>query len=298
MLDILLRVIHGIKLFFSRNQLAIFLSVTLAAISFLVLIPYVVVTVQSGELGVLFHRFAGTEMKRTYPEGLHLIFPWDKMYVYNVRVQKVRKNIQVLAKNGLPIDLIIVVRYRPDFRTLTKLHRLVGPQYLDLVVLPEVFAVLRRYIGLYDPVDVYTTKHGLLDQVLLNSLEQTEQRYVIVDDVLIESVILPETIRTSIEKKLVFEQEKLAYVHRLELETSEAERKRIEARGIRDYHKTVQETLSEDLIRWQGVQATRDLATSTNAKTVIIGGGRDGLPVILGNVDAPTPYPPQQPSGK
>ncbi|WP_193173343.1 prohibitin family protein [Nisaea nitritireducens] len=275
----------------NRRKLEIFLISVLVAIGVLVLWPFVVITIHSGEAGVMFRRFSGTELDKVYPEGLYTIWPWNRMYVYNARVQTVSRTIEALTEGGLPIKLTVVIRYRPDYKTLTLLHTQVGPDYVDKVVLPETISELRRNIGNYDPVEVYTTKRGLLDRIVLGALEQNERRFVTIDDVMIRSVELPEPIRKSIEEKLVYEQKQLAYKFRLRLEEKEADRKRIESRGIRDYNKTVQESLTKDIIRWQGVNATRELATSPNAKTVIIGSGPDGLPIILGNADAPPPPP-------
>jgi regulator of protease activity HflC (stomatin/prohibitin superfamily) len=279
-------ILRSIEDFFARNRIGILLAAILAGIAAIVISPLVVVPVNSGEGGVLFKRFSGTQMDRVYAEGLYLLWPWDTMFVYSLRVQTETREIEVLTKGGLPIKLTLVVRYHPDYRTLTKLHRSVGPQYVERVVLPETISVLRKFIGKYDPREIYQTERGFLDRIVLNALEQSERRFVSIDDVLIKSVKLPEAIRRAIEEKLTFQQTNLSYKFRLQIELQEAERKRIEARGIRDYNETVQETLADNLIRWEGVQATKELATSTNAKTVIIGGGKDGLPVILGNADS------------
>ena len=275
--------------FFEKHGLKAFLFVVVSVITITVMWPSIFITIRSGEAGVLFKRITGTDTENVYSEGLHLIWPWDRMYVYNVRLQTVLEEFEVLTKNGALLNLKVAIRYKPDYRTLTTLHKLVGPDFLNQIVLPETEAILRHYIGQYEPAEIYTTKPGLIDKIVLNALENSEQRYVIIDDVLLKSVGLPESLRDSIDAKLVFEQKSLTYQYRLALEKEEAQRKRIEAEGIRDYNRLVSETLSEDLIRWQGVQATKELALSPNSKTVIIGGGQGGLPVILGGADASSP---------
>jgi regulator of protease activity HflC (stomatin/prohibitin superfamily) len=243
----------------------------------------VVITVQSGEAGVLYRWVSGTEMNRIYGEGLHIIWPWNRMYIYNVRLQTKERNYTMLTQGGLPIDLQIAVRYRPDLRLLPLLHVTVGPEYLDKVVFPETEAVLRRAVGQYTPEQVYTSKRGFLESIVVSSLTNVENRYVIVDDVLVRSVELPPAVRLAVERKLTLSEEEKAYKYRLGIEHKEAERKAIEAEGIKKYQDIIKQSLTEDLLRWQGVQATKELSTSPNSKTVIIGSGKDGLPLILGS---------------
>jgi len=243
----------------------------------------IVITVHSGEAGVLYRWVSGTEMNRIYGEGLHIIWPWNRMYIYNVRLQTKERNYTMLTQGGLPIDLQIAVRYRPDLRLLPLLHVTVGPEYLDKVVFPETEAVLRRAVGQYTPEQVYTSRRGFLESIVVSSLTNVEDRYVIVDDVLVRSVELPPAVRLAVEQKLTLSEEEKAYKYRIGIEHQEAERKKIEAEGIKRYQDIIKQSLTLDLLRWQGVQATKDLAASPNSKTVVIGSGKDGLPLILGS---------------
>lgn len=259
----------------------------------LVLWPRIVITIGPGEKGVLYKRFSGgTVLDRTYPEGIKLIFPWDKLFIYDLRVQAITRNFTVLTTKGLPITLDLVIRYRPQHETLAMLHQQVGEKYLDKIVIPEVEAVLRKIIGSLDFDDMYRGDKQVLDDVILKALEEAGQKYVHIDKVLIRKLQLPDPIREAIENKLIFEQQFQAYEFRLKRELKEAERKRIEAKGIRDYQKTVTETLKPSTLRWQGIQATKALAKSNNAKIVIIGSGKDGLPIILGGLNDPPQLPP------
>jgi regulator of protease activity HflC (stomatin/prohibitin superfamily) len=268
-----------------RRQLQLYLFIMLMAfgVTLAVLWNRVVITVHSGEAGVLYRWVSGTEMNQIYGEGLHVLWPWNRMYIYNVRLQTKERNYTMLTKDGLPIDLQIAVRYQPDLRLLPLLHVTVGPEYLDKVVFPETEAVLRRAVGQYTPEQVYTSKLGFLESVVISSLTSVEDRYVIVDNVLVRNVELPAAVRLAIERKLTLSEEQKAYRYRIEIEEEEAKRKAIEAGGIQKYQDTIKQSLTEDLLRWQGVQATKDLATSPNSKTVVIGSGKDGLPLILGS---------------
>lgn len=265
-----------------RNAFRILLTLLCFVIATLVMWPYVVVTIRPGEAGVLFHRFTGTDMDKVYGEGLKVIFPWDVMYVYNCRLQNVERDFHLLTNTGLPVNIHIAIRYQPDIHLLPHLHTEVGPEYVENVVIPETEAVLRKFVGQFSPEEIYTSKRGLLDGIVMNSLAQSEARFVRIDDVLVKAVNLPAPVQKAIEDKLVLEQQEKAYAFRITIEKQEAERKRIEALGIRDYQHTIRDTLDDKLLRWQGIQATRELAVSNNAKTVVVGSGRDGLPLILG----------------
>ena len=242
----------------------------------------IVITIQSGEAGVLYRWVSGTELNQIYGEGLHILWPWNRMHVYNVRLQTKQRDYTLLTQGGLPIDMQVAVRYKPDLRLLPLLHVTVGPEYLDKVVFPETEAVLRRAVGQYTPEQVYTSKLGFLETIVVSSLTNVEDRYVIIDDVLVRSVTLPPAVRLAIERKLTLSEEQKAYEYRLAIELKEADRKAIEADGIMRYQNIIKKSLNPELLRWQGIQATRDLAASPNSKTVVIGAGKEGMPLILG----------------
>lgn len=267
---------------FHRRTVAALLLIALLIASVL-LWSRIVVSIRSGEAGVLYRFFSGTEMEQIYDEGVHLLWPWDRMFIYDMRLQTREREYSLLTSSGLPVKLNVAVRYRPDIRMLPLLHVSVGPDYLEKVVFPETEAVLRRAVGQYGPEEVYTSKRGFLESIVVSSLSKVESRYVLIDDVLVKSVDLPVPVRDAIEQKLVLGEQEKAYKYRLAIEHKEAERKKIEAGGIQEYQRRVGETLTQDLLRWQGIQATRELATSNNAKTVVIGAGKDGLPIILGD---------------
>lgn len=265
-----------------RVQIYTLLVLLLLGVGLVTLWNRVVVTIHSGEAGVLYRWVSGTDMSNIYGEGLHIMWPWNRMYVYNVRLQTEQRQYSLLTQGGLPVDLEIAVRYKPDLRLLPLLHVTVGPEYLDKIVFPETEAVLRRAVGQYAPEEVYTSRRGFLESIVVNSLTNVEDRYVIIDDVLVRNVELPPAVRLAVERKLTLLEEEKAYEYRIGIEKQEAERKAIEAEGIRRYQDIVKQSLTEDLLRWQGVQATKELASSPNAKTVVIGAGKDGLPLILG----------------
>lgn len=244
----------------------------------------IVITINSGEAGVLYRRFSnGTDVDHIYPEQVHLILPWNKMYIYPVRTQAVNHELVVLTNLGLPITLKLSIRFHPDYEMLGVLHQKVGPDYVDRIIMPQIESVLRKNIGTLEAEDVYTNRQGVLNKIMWLAVEETSRNYIVVEDIIIRSIELPDVIKSAIEQKLV-EQQKLAqYDFMLQVEHKESERKAIEAEGIENYQAIISKTLTDKLIKWQGVHATLDLAKSNNAKVVVIGSGKEGMPVILGN---------------
>lgn len=272
------------RLWITENTPGLVVFGLLFMLAVAVLWPRIVISIRPGEGGVLYKRlFVGTVVDYVYPEGLHIIWPWNEMTIYDSRVQLVMHEFDVLTNKGLPIHLRIAVRFHPEYELLGVLHQQVGPDYVHKIILPQIESVLRKNIGQHNPEDIYTNKEGILSKIILLALEETGRKYVRIDDIIIRSLELPELVRKAIEEKLVYEQQYQAYDFRLKKEKQEAERKRIEAAGIRDYQATISATLNDQLILWQGVEATLQLAQSPNSKVVVVGAGKNGLPVILGD---------------
>jgi regulator of protease activity HflC (stomatin/prohibitin superfamily) len=254
--------------------------------------PRIVITINSGEAGVLYWRFfGGTETDRVYAEGIRVIAPWDRMYIYNVRVQTVLHELEVLTNRGLPIHLVLAIRFQPEYETLGVLHQQVGPDYVNTIIVPDIDSVLRKDLGHYNPEQIYINEDDILSKIIVNALNELGQKYVKMHSIVIRSVVLPEPIKQAIEAKLVEEQRSETYFFRLERERQEAKRRaieaegiankrRIEAVGIRDYQNIISETLDEKLLKWHGIQASLKLSESENAKVIVIGAGKDGLPII------------------
>jgi regulator of protease activity HflC (stomatin/prohibitin superfamily) len=268
-----------------RNNLPYFIVVGLMVMMVLIyLIPNIFIVIHSGEAGVLYRRFyGGTVVDKVYGEGMKVIWPFDIMYIYNVRIQEVSREFEVLTKNGLKVGALISMRYYPGYNQLGVLHQRLGPNYLEKIIIPEIEAVLRIIIGNLEAEEVYRTDPGLIEKSVNEAVEEVAQRFVNVDDVLIKRITLPDDIQKAIQNKM--EQKHIADAHLFKIlrEEREAERKRIEGRGIRDQLKIITQSLPKgQILKWFGIKTTLELARSENAKVVIIG-GKDGLPII-GNV--------------
>lgn len=269
---------------FSRRQ-APYLILTSFLLAFLVVFFFnrIAVAVHPGELAVLWRLLGGgTQIDTVYREGLHLILPFNRMYVYNVRKQQFNDTIDVLTVDGLTVTVRYSVRYFLDKDTLPLLHQHVGPDYVNVVVRPEVRSVIRTVFGQERPEEIYTSQKALQERINVLSNTQLEARFVSLDDVPIEAIKLPTKLTVAIEDKLVQQQTDAEYEYRQSIAIKEAERKRVESNGIKVYNDTIKASLTPDVLAWHGIRATEELSKSPNAKVVVIGAGKGGLPLILG----------------
>lgn len=243
------------------------------------------VTIDAGHGGVLFKTFAGgIDTSQTYGEGFHIISPWNKMVVYETRQQEIAEDMQVLSSNGLEIKVDVSAWYQPIWYDMGMLHVNIGTDYLKRVVIPSLRSSARTVIGRYTPEQIYSTKRDAIqDEIFQETKAILDQKYVQLNRVLIRSIILPPTIKTAIESKLKEEQEALEYVFKLEKAKQEAERQRIDADGKATANRILSASLTEKILLEKGIQATLKLAESPNTKVVVIGSGKDGLPLILGD---------------
>lgn len=269
---------------FLRRQ-APYLILTLFILAFAGVYFYdtIVISIHPGELGVLWRRLgSGTVIDTVYGEGMHVILPINKMYVYNVRKQQFNDTIDALTVDGLNVRVQYSVRYFLSADTLPLLHQRVGPEYVNVVIRPEIRSVVRMVFGQYKPEEIYTAQKAIQERVSELSKVRLEARFIELDDVPIESITLPTRISEAIESKMAYQQLDGEYVYKLSIAQKEAERKRIESDGLKVYNNTLAQSLNPGLLHWYGIQATQDLAKSANSKVVVIGAGSGGLPIILG----------------
>ncbi len=243
------------------------------------------VTIDAGHAGVLFKRFGGgIDLDNTYGEGFHIVMPWNKMYIYEVRQQEIAEEMNVLSSNGLEIDLDVSAWYQPSYETLSKLHARIGRDYLQRVVIPSLRSSTRSVIGRYTPEQIYSTKRDAIQEEIFDETKKLlDEKDVQLNEVLIRSVKLPPTIKEAIETKLKQEQLTLEYEFKLETARKEAERQKIEAEGKARANNIINASLTDKILREKGIEATLKLSQSTNSKIVVIGNSKDGLPLILGD---------------
>lgn len=246
----------------------------------------ITVTIPAGYAGLIYETFDGGIKEDTEPlsQGFHLIAPWNDVVVYEIRQKETTVTMTVLSSNLLDIQLDVTIFHQPTIEDLAKLEVQRGSSYEEKVIIPSMRAVTRETVAKYLPEEINTTKRELIQLEIESQMrEKLDQNFLQLNDVLIRNIELPEKLRASIERKLQQEQESLEYEFRIDKATKEAERLSIEAEGIQTFQKIVAQSITQDLLRWKGIEATEALANSTNSKVVIIGSGKDGLPIILGN---------------
>ena len=242
-------------------------------------------TIPAGHGGVLFRLFGGgVDVTRTYEEGFHFIAPWNTMYVYETRQQEISEEMSALSSNGLEIKIEFSAWYQPKWDELGELHGRIGTNYLTRIVVPAMRSAARSVVGRYTPEQIYSTKRDAIqEEIFVETKKLLDEQYVQLNQVLIRSVTLPPTIKSAIESKLKQEQEALEYEFKLEKAAQEAERQRVEAEGKAKANSIVSASINDKILRDKGIEATLKLAESPNSKVVIIG-GNDGMPIILGDV--------------
>ena len=295
--NVLRRISAGVGRWLFDYRHEMFIVAFIAAGAFMFLIPYIWYTIPAGHVGVLWKRFeGGTVLNRVISEGTRLILPWDRLYIYDARLQQVQNDVAVLASDGLQITLTLAWRYHLEPDTVARLHKYVGPNYGATLISPTVAARARDVIATYRPEEVYTENRLKIQNEILESVRyelynrfnpsgQEKFLWLTMEDVLIKTMTLPPGVQEAIVRKNAAYHQIEEYANRVKKEEREAERKRIEAVGIRNFQEIVSNGMSDSYLRWRGIEATLELAKSQNAKVVVIGNNKNGLPLIL-NMDS------------
>jgi len=240
-----------------------------------------VTRVQSGHVGVLtlFGRVTGEVL----PEGIHMINPLKSSTEMSIRTQELKESASVPSAEGLVMNLDTSLIYHLDPEKAADVYQKIGPNYMNVFIEPNLRAAIREATASHTANALYSGERELVAKQIRDQLTTLlGQRGILVESILLRDIQLPQTLKTSIETKQQAEQEALAMNFRLQKEKQEAERKRIEAAGIRDFQQIVAQGISPQLLEWKGIEATENLAKSANAQVVVIGNPRNGLPLILG----------------
>ena len=243
------------------------------------------VTIGPGEGGVLFERFGdGIVTDKTYGEGFQIVAPWNSMLIQKVRQQSISDEMNVLSVNGLEVTVNGTIWYEPEYENLGSLIKTKGEDYVNELLNPAVNAAARSVVGRYTPEQLYSSKRDVIEQEILDEVVTLlDGQFLNVKRVLVEDVKLPNTIKNAIESKLKQEQESLEYEFRLVTADKEAEKVRIEAKGKADANRILSASLNDRILQDKGIEATVKLSESPNSKVIVIGSGKNGLPIILGN---------------
>jgi regulator of protease activity HflC (stomatin/prohibitin superfamily) len=321
--------------FLTRNMPGLSIVLMVVLLVGIVLWPYMVITVPSGHVAVLWYRFLGFDAycwclvnrgtvlnpAELREEGLHIVAPWNRLFIYDLRLQSKPEIYHAISKDGVSVVAEINIRYQLLHNAVGVLHKFIGPEYFDTILGPEIGAEAREVIARYTAQEVYTSRDKIQQEIRddaqkvlaakLNQLvqpaamEETDPEHyndflassILILDTLVLGIDLPPPIVAAINRQTEQFYMIQEYKYRVEREAEESQRKMVEANGIAAFQRTVSQGISDSYLRWQGINATLALARSPNAKIVIIGSGKDGLPIILGNVDSPAAGAGVQPAG-
>jgi len=238
--------------------------------------------IPAGHVGVI--DFFGNVSDNTLYPGVNLVNPMANVIKFDARTQELKEVMNVPSKEGMSVELEISLLYSLSFANANKIYKTVGEDYVEKILIPQFRSVVRGVTASYDAKALYTEEREILSKRIETDLAKlVEARGITLEAAPLRQIILPPGLTGAIEEKLKAEQESQRMQFILQRETQEAERKRIEAQGVADFQKIVSQGISEQLLKWKGIEATEKLANSANSKVVIIGSGKDGLPIILGN---------------
>jgi regulator of protease activity HflC (stomatin/prohibitin superfamily) len=254
----------------------------IAAFLLVILLFSSVTRVGTGHVGVL-TLFGKVQSGEALGEGIHLINPIKTNNELSIQTQTLKESASVPSSEGLmmSLDTSLIYHLNPD--RAAEVFQKIGADYENVVVEPTLRSAIRESTASHTANALYTGEREMVAKQIYDQVStQLNQRGLIVENVLLRDIQLPATLKAAIEAKQQAEQESLAMNFRLQKETQEAQRKRIEAAGVRDFQQIVAQGITPSLLEWKGIEATENLAKSPNSKVVVIGNNKNGLPLILG----------------
>ncbi|HEX2957037.1 MAG TPA: prohibitin family protein [Chitinispirillaceae bacterium] len=257
-------------------------SITLSLLIFCFVIAVfwnrIFISIDPGYQGIRWSRFEGTQVDEIYNEGLHIIWPWDRMYLYTTRVQTNNNSLDILTTEGLTIKVEYTYRFHVFPDSIPVVHQELGYQYATTFVEPEIQAASMAVIGNYTPDQLYQISTLVVQSTIKHYLsKRLLSQNIVFDDYLIRKIVLPEVVSKSIEKKMVAKQLAMEFEYKLQVEAKEMERKKIEAEGISQFA----QISGIPILKWKGLEVTEKFAESKNSKIIMVGNNENSLPLIL-----------------
>lgn len=265
------------------KRLRPYIFIGVAVVLGLIFFTKTFVILQPTERGVVFKKYtSGLDVENIKGEGLNIIAPWNDVIIFQIQEQQIEETMDVLSKDGLSINLDVSLRFRPMPDQVGYLYRKFKTGYVESLIRPELRSAVRQIIGQYTPEELYATKRQEIEtKIELKTREILEDNFIELKALLFRSIKLPLTIKNSIEAKLAADQEAQKYTYLIEKEKKEAERRKIDAEGKAAANRILSASITDNILKEKGISATEELAKSPNSKIIVIGGGDDGLPIIL-----------------
>jgi len=238
--------------------------------------------IPAGNVGVV--DFLGNVSDNTLKAGVNLVNPAARIEKFSIKTQEIKEVMSVPSKEGLSVELEISLMFKLNPDKANEIYKEIGSNYREIILLPQFRSVVRGVTARYEAKALYTaSREKLANEIISDLASLVAPRGITIEEAPLRQIALPARLTKSIEEKLQAEQESQRMEFILKKEEQEAQRKRIEAKGIKDFQTIVSEGINDQLLRWKGIEATEKLAQSPNSKVVVIGAGKDGLPLILGN---------------
>lgn len=251
------------------------------AVALLIAFSQLFTVIPAGHVGVI--DFFGNVSDQTLLPGVNFVNPLANVVKFDARTQEMKEEMSVPSKEGLSVQLEMSLLYSLSYQNANKIYKSVGEDYVEKILVPQFRSVVRGVTSKYEARALYTAEREKLAKQMEDELNTlVGPRGIKVESAPLRKITLPPGLTASIEEKLKAEQESQRMEFVLTREKQEAERKRIEAQGIADFQEIVSKGISEQLLKWKGIEATEKLANSSNSKIVVIGSGKEGLPIILG----------------
>lgn len=251
-----------------------------------------VVIIPAGETGV-YHLFGKVKDNELH-SGFHLKNPLARVTKMTIRTEEYtmsiapdegdkegNDSIDALTKEGLKIQMDITVLYHLNEENASDIYKELGTSYQNKIIRPQIRSAIREIVANYNAKDLYSEKRQEVESNIFNKLkEQIEPRGIIIETVLLRNVILPEKLTLAISEKLEMEQQSQKMEFVLDKEEKEAERKAIEAEGIKRSQDIISESLTPAYVRWYSIEMMKELAGSENTTFLFVPTDDQGMPVV------------------
>jgi prohibitin 1 len=237
--------------------------------------------IDAGYVGVV--NFFGVVSDKTLPPGIQPVNPLAQVIKYSAQLKEHKEKMEVLSREGLTIGLELSVIYYLNPDSAAQIYKNIERgDYEGVVLIPNFRSVSREVTASFQASALYSTERERLATTIHDQLAKiVTPKGIIIQSTPLRNVALPTQLTEAIEQKQRADQESQRMQFILAKERQEADRKRIEAQGISDFQNIVARGISEQLLRWKGIEATEKIAQSPNTKVIVIGAGKDGLPLIL-----------------
>lgn len=255
------------------------LTLVITILGALTCLSQVIAIIPAGNVGVVetFGSVSPTPLK----PGIYFINPFAKLVKFSTRIKDIKETVSTTSREGLSLNLDVSLQYSLNPEKAVEVYKKIGTDEQEIII-SRFRSIIRKITSSYESKGVYTEKRQeITDKIHQELSQQVTPLGFTVEETLLRDVQLPPKLQQAIQQKLEAEQQSQQMVFVLEKERKEAERKQIEAKGIADFQKIVSQGLTPQYLEWKNIEAMEKLATSSNAKVIVIGAGEGKLPILL-----------------